>query len=96
MPRGVMVACWLVGFGLMIALLAYLLRGHVFAVLQPRGEIATRQRNLLYFASGLAVLVLLPVYFMLFTFAWRYRAGHKKAYKPECGVSLLRLSVYWR
>ncbi|QQS19510.1 ubiquinol oxidase subunit II [Candidatus Saccharibacteria bacterium] len=76
---------WLLVGGalVVVAVLTMLSLNHSFPLLQTRGEIANRQRDLLLFATGLAVIVLVPVYVMLFTFAWRYRAGHKKDYKPN-------------
>lgn len=78
-----MTLLWLVGAATVVGILVWLSLGHPFPLIQTRGEIANRQRDLLVFATALALLVLLPVYFMIFIFAWRYRAGHKKAYKPE-------------
>lgn len=56
--------------------------GH-FPLIKTSGEVANRERDLLFFAVALSLLVLVPVYFMLFLFAWRYRDGHRKQYKPD-------------
>lgn len=80
---------------LLIAVLVAAAWGGSFPLFQTRGEIATRQRNLLLFASALALLVLLPVYYMLFTFAWRYRAGHRKEYKPDWDSNRLYEAIWW-
>lgn len=94
-PRWAVVASWLVGSALFIGLLVYLLRGQEFPLLQTRGQIATRERDLLGLATCLAVLVLTPVYMMLFSFAWRYRAGHKKDYKPEWDSDKKLEAIWW-
>lgn len=86
---------WIVGLTLLVALLYFVLRGHTFAVLQTKGEIGDRERNLLYFATALAVLVLVPVYLMLFMFAWRYRSGHKRTYRPEWDSDKRYETVWW-
>ncbi len=54
-------------------------------VLEPAGTIGEQQRNLIYFALGLSLVVVIPVFIMLFAFAWRYREGNKKKvrYSPE-------------
>ncbi len=95
MPRWLMVLCWIAGFTLAIAVLAYLLRDQTFAVLQTRGEVGNRERDLLYFAAFLALLVLVPVYIMIFVFAWRYRAGHKKKYQPNWDSDKRFETIWW-
>ncbi len=85
----------LVGAVIVVGLLVWLSQGQVFPLLQTRGEIANRQRDLLIFATMLALLVLVPVYFMLFSFAWRYRAGHKKEYKPEWDTHKGYEALWW-
>jgi cytochrome o ubiquinol oxidase subunit 2 len=53
-------------------------------VLQPKGIIAAQQRDLLVMTLGIALAVVLPVFFMLFFFAWRYREGnHRARYMPD-------------
>lgn len=53
-------------------------------VLQPKGIVAAQQRDLLVMTLGIAVVVVVPVFFMLFLFAWRYREGnHKARYTPD-------------
>lgn len=88
-------ALWLLGGIVFVVLLVVLLRNQSFPLLQTRGEVATRQRDLLLFATFLAVIVLLPVYAMLFSFAWRYRAGHKLAYRPNWDSDKRVEAVWW-
>lgn len=90
-----MTVLWLVGAALVLGLLVALSLNHSFPLLQTRGEIANRQRDLLVFATALALLVLVPVYFMIFTFAWRYRAGHKQEYKPEWDTHKSYEALWW-
>ena len=53
-------------------------------VLQPKGIVAAQQRDLLVMTLGIALVVVIPVFFMLFFFAWRYREGnHKARYMPD-------------
>jgi cytochrome o ubiquinol oxidase subunit 2 len=52
-------------------------------VLNPAGDIAMRQRDLIYFSTALMSLVIVPVIIMIVVFAWRYRASNRKArYDP--------------
>ncbi|MGH7192393.1 MAG: COX aromatic rich motif-containing protein, partial [Candidatus Saccharimonadales bacterium] len=56
-----------------------------------------KQRELIVFALGLSLIVVIPVYILLFSFAWRYREGnHKKAkYNPELSGNRWAEGVWW-
>jgi cytochrome o ubiquinol oxidase subunit 2 len=66
-------------------------------VLEPAGTIGAQQRDLIYFALGLSLIVVIPVYVMLFLFAWRYREGNKKRakYSPEFSGSRTLETIWW-
>lgn len=95
LSRTKMTVLWLVGAALVVGVLVALSLNHSFPLLQTRGEIANRQRDLLVFATALALMVLVPVYFMIFSFAWRYRAGHKQDYKPEWDTHKGYEALWW-
>lgn len=95
LSRGMIAFLWvmvLLGF---VGLLWWLGLGHDYRLLQTRGEIATKQRDLLIFTVLLSLVVLLPTYFMLYMFAWRYKAGHKRQYKPNWDSNILIESIWW-
>jgi cytochrome o ubiquinol oxidase subunit 2 len=80
----------------LIVVLAIILQGHTVDILAPKGIMATKERNLMYVASFLALLVLVPVYFMIFLFAWRYRENnHKAKYTPEWDGSRQLETIWW-
>ena len=56
----------------------YLSRANI-PILEPAGTIGEKQRNLIVFALGLSLIVVIPVYILLFSFAWRYREGNREA-----------------
>lgn len=65
-----------------IAGIAYvLLHNANIPVLNPQGEIADKQRQLIIFTVTLGMFVVIPVFVMLFMFAWKYREGNTKAKK---------------
>ncbi len=66
-------------------------------VLEPAGSIGDKERNLILFALGLSMIVVIPVYIMLFAFAWRYREGNKKKvrYSPELSGNRYAEAVWW-
>ena len=82
---------------IILLLLGYLLvRGVHFDVLMPMGAVAKEQRNLLYFALLLCAVVVVPVFMLLISFAWKYRESNKKAkYKPEWSENKLLEIVWW-
>lgn len=68
------------------------------AVLNPGGVIADREKDLIIFTTLLGVIVIIPVYLMLFLFAWRYRASNTKRkakYTPDVGGNWLIEIVWW-
>jgi cytochrome o ubiquinol oxidase subunit 2 len=81
---------------LVVAGLIWYAQGHPIPVLQPKGEIGTKERQLIYFALGLSLIVVLPVFAMLFTFAWKYRASNTKAsYHPNWDRSNGFEALWW-
>jgi len=52
-------------------------------VMNPTGDIAIQQRDLILFSTGIMLLVVVPVMAMTVLFAWRYRRGNaNKTYDP--------------
>lgn len=79
-----------------VAAVAVYLRGHDVAVLNPAGTIAAKQHNLIVIAVLLSLIVVVPVYFLTFLFAWRYREGnHKAKYSPDLDHSRLAETIWW-
>lgn len=67
-----------------------------FAVLNPKGVIALTERALMLHAVEFMLIVAIPVYFLLFFFAYKYRAGNKKAkYAPNAEHGKLEEFVWW-
>jgi len=58
---------------------ALMLGGCDAVLLNPSGDVALQQRNLIYMATGLMLIVILPVIVATILFAWRYRAANRKA-----------------
>lgn len=65
-------------------------------VLNPAGDIAVQQRNLIYTSTGLMLLIIVPVLVMIVVFAWRYRSSNRKAtYDPSFDHSTSLELVIW-
>ncbi len=75
---------------------AGLLSGCNLVILNPAGDVAVQQRNLIIAATALMLLVIVPVIALTFIFAWRYRASNTDAtYDPEWHHSTQLEVVIW-
>ncbi len=73
-----------------------LLSGCHMALLDPKGVIAAGEKSLLIDATLLMLIVVIPVIFINFFFAWRYRASNEKAtYRPDDGHNTIIESICW-
>jgi cytochrome o ubiquinol oxidase subunit 2 len=66
------------------------------SVLNPQGEIADKQRNLIVFTLILSAIVVIPVFILLGTFAWKFREGNSKAnYRPNWDNNKILETIWW-
>ncbi len=66
------------------------------AVLDPKGMVGLEERDLLFTAAGLMLIVIVPVFVLTFWFAWHFRASNTKArYAPHWSYSLPIDAVVW-
>lgn len=67
-----------------------------WAVLDPMGPIGASEKELILTAFALMLLVVVPVFIMLFTFAWRYRQSNTAAeYRPKWDFSGWIEAMVW-
>lgn len=60
------------------------LSGCKMVVMNPAGDVAAQQRDLILLATGLMLLIIVPVIAMTLFFAWKYRASNTSAtYAPD-------------
>jgi len=67
-------------------------------VLNPAGDVAAQQGNLVMIATALMLLIIVPVISLVFLFAWRYRQGSRHAqahYAPDWDHSTRLELVIW-
>jgi len=73
-----------------------LLGGCQMVVLDPAGDVARQQGNLVMASTGLMLLIIVPVMALTLLFAWRYRASNKEAtYTPDWNHSTSLELVIW-
>lgn len=78
------------------AIFAVLLSRDNVAVLNPAGDIARKERDLILITVALGAVVVIPVFAMLFTIAWKYRDDNKEAtYAPEWDHSRKLEALWW-
>ena len=66
------------------------------AVLDPKGPIALAERNLLFDAFYVMMIVIVPIIILTLWFAWRYRASNTKAvYAPTWDNSVKIDALTW-
>ena len=80
---------------MLLPLLA-LLGGCKFVVLDPAGDIASQQRDILLISTVLMLLIIIPVMALTALFAWKYRQSNKDAeYAPDWDHSTQLELVIW-
>ncbi len=80
---------------LMAASLALLLAACSSEVLNPAGEVARQQRDIIYISTGLMLLIIVPVLILICVFAWRYKKGQGGTYDPHFDHSTALELVIW-
>ena len=81
---------------MLLAALPGLLGGCNMVVMNPMGDVALQQRNLVIFATALMLLIVIPVIALVGIFAWRYRASNTAArYEPDWDHSTQLELVIW-
>jgi cytochrome o ubiquinol oxidase subunit 2 len=65
------------------------------AVLNPAGDVARQQRDIIYISTGLMLLIIVPVMILIVVFAWRYRKGKGGTYDPDFDHSTALELVIW-
>lgn len=71
------------------------LSGIDIAVLNPKGMIAVKERNLLIKITLIMLIVVIPVFILTWVISWKYREGNKAKYTPDWDKHLLSESVWW-
>ena len=83
-------------FGILPFLGMLLLSGCNWTLLDPKGQVGIEQKNLILIATGLMLLVVIPVIIMTLAFAWKYRASNKAAtYTPDWSHSTKIEAAVW-
>jgi cytochrome o ubiquinol oxidase subunit 2 len=81
--------------GIVVAGMLFMGEGNV-AVMDPKGWVALKQRDLIVISTLLMLIVVIPVFILTFGIAWKYRASNKKAkYTPDWDFNVIAESAWW-
>lgn len=79
-----------------VAGLVWYVSNHNLGMLNPKGTIAHQEKNLIIFTTLLGLLVVIPVFIMAGTIAWKYREGNASAkYAPDWDHNRLAEFTWW-
>lgn len=83
-------------FRLLLIPTVALLSGCNWVLMNPSGDIALQQRNIILISTGLMMLIIVPVIALTLLFAWRYRKANTQAdYRPDWDHSTQLELVIW-
>lgn len=86
---------FLVFFGVVAIGLLFLYSDGVI-VLNPKGLIGEKQKDLLLLATLIMLFIVIPVFILTFFIAWKYRASNKEAkYNPNWDSSHVAEALWW-
>jgi cytochrome o ubiquinol oxidase subunit 2 len=66
-----------------------------FQLLNPKGFIASQQRDLIIFAVVLMLVAVVPTFVLLYSVAWKYREGNKSKYTPNWDHNIILQGFWW-
>jgi cytochrome o ubiquinol oxidase subunit 2 len=73
-----------------------MLSGCNWVLMNPSGDVAMQQRDLILISTGLMLLIIVPVIVLTLLFAWRYRKTNTQAdYQPDWDHSTQLELVIW-
>jgi cytochrome o ubiquinol oxidase subunit 2 len=64
-------------------------------LLDPAGDIARQQRDIIFVSTALMLLIIVPVIALIILFAWRYRESNEATYDPDFDHSTTLELVIW-
>ncbi|PWU15941.1 MAG: ubiquinol oxidase subunit II [Chlamydiae bacterium] len=84
----------LLSLSVVVLSLVYLSNADI-AVLNPKGMIALKERNLFIKITLIMLIVVIPVFILTWVISWKYKEGNKAKYTPDWDQHLLSESIWW-
>ena len=86
----------LTALGVLIVQVSLLLKDNNFGILSPKGLIASQQKDLIIFTVMLSLVVVVPVFIMVFLFAHKYNEKNTGAkYTPDWDNNKVLETIWW-
>lgn len=89
---------WLFASLAIIAIIAaciVFVKTHNIPVLEPKGFIGVKEKDLIITASLLMLIVVIPVYIFAFYFSWKYKEGSNAKHTPDWEHNTLAELCWW-
>jgi cytochrome o ubiquinol oxidase subunit II len=83
---------------LLIAIIAasiVYIKSHNIPVLEPKGFIGVKEKDLIITASLLMLIVVIPVYIFAFYFSWKYKEGSNAKHTPDWEHNTIAEVCWW-
>lgn len=86
----------LVFLGVSAALLTIFIKNNNIPVMEPKGLIAIKERELIFTSALLMMIIVIPVLILTMVFAWRYRESNEKAkHAPDWEHNNIAECCWW-
>lgn len=96
MNKNIKPTLYLLLVGVFIAVIAWYVKSLDIDILNPKGLIATKEYNLLVFTTILGFVVVIPVFVLAITIAWRYRESNTGVkYTPNIDSNRFAEILWW-
>lgn len=83
-------------FIMILALSIFFIFSHEIAVLDPKGMIGIKERDLIMTSTILMLIVVIPVFILTLFFAWKYRESNEKArHEPDWEHNSIAEMCWW-
>lgn len=89
---------WLIALLTILAMIAasvVFIKTHNIPVLEPKGFIGEKEKDLIITASLLMLIVVIPVYIFAFYFSWKYREGSNAKHTPDWEHNTIAEVCWW-
>jgi cytochrome o ubiquinol oxidase subunit 2 len=92
---GKVVLASIVALALIVVIVRYVGSLHI-PMLDPKGIVALKERNLMAFTIMLGFFIMVPVFALTIAISWHYREGNTKArYTPNVSTNTVAEAVWW-
>jgi len=78
-----------------VAITAFYISTHNIDVLNPKGIISAKERDLIATASELMLIIVVPVFALLWYISWKYREGNEAEHEPDWEHNYIAEYCWW-